>query len=349
MKCLLIVGLIASSALATASSDVVSEASGAALQADGRRALELLKGVDTAKLSAKDAQFVGCMRERLGRPIAAKPMSPSFVDHVLAVYQSYWHHALLTPESRDAELRKLEAALRKLLNAPKARDLDALEAQLERRLSAEGWHSLEGRTGLLRELMLWNKQTEQLVTVQLPEGRYRVKVELLDGFKSFGWSHYATCGRRATGGWATDDALFTVVPRYGSLGSEEFKVSFLGHESQHFADKARFKDLKPWELEYRAKLTELALANQTRAKVLRKFIEDQGDDPGSPHSYANGRVLNDLKAKLGITTTDNLTSVDPRRLQAAAREALLGDSRRRTAAGQSTATKTVSVQSIPPG
>jgi hypothetical protein len=334
MRWLLITGLAASTALQAAPSDVVSQASGAALQADAARALKLMKGLDASKLPSKDAQFVGCMRSRFARPVAVKPSSPSFADRALAIYKTYWQHALVKPESRAEEEHKLEAALRKLLNADKAQGLDALEPKLEKRLSAQGWHSLEGRTGLLLELMLWNKQDEQLVTVRLPEGEYRVRVVLLDGFKSFGWSHYATCGRRATGGWATDDALFAVVPRYESLDNEEFKVTFLGHEAQHLADKARFKALKSWELEYRAKLTELALANETRTKVLRKFIEDQGDDPRSPHSYADRRLLDDLRERLDLKSVNELTAVDPARLQSAARRALLEDSRQRAAAGQ---------------
>lgn len=334
MRSVMFLLVAAASAASAAPPDIVSQASGAALQADVRRALDLLQGVDPASLPPKDAQFVTCMRSRFAAPVAVKASSPEFADRALAAYQAYWQGALTRPESRDAEQRKLEAALRKMLGAPKTADMDALETRLEKRLSASGWHSLQGRTGLLRELMLWNKQDEKLVPVQLPEGEYRVKVVLLDGFKSFGWSHYATCGRRAAGGWTTDEALFAVVPRYDSLDDEEFRVTFLGHEAQHFADKSRFKDLQPWEFEYRAKLTELALADKTRAKVLGKFIEDQGDDPGSPHSYADRKLLTGLVARLALQSAEELTMVELPRLQSAAREMLLEDSRQRVAAGQ---------------
>jgi len=157
-------------------------------------------------------------------------------------------------------------------------------------------------------------------------------VMLLDDFKSLGWGAYATCERAATGGWATDEALFAVVPRYQSLDAEEFRVTFLGHEGQHFADKARFKDLKDWELEYRAKLTELAQADATRAKVLGKFSTDQGDDPASPHSYANRRVLADMVRKLHLASARDLAAADTAQLQAAAVELLREDSQRRMAA-----------------
>lgn len=329
MKLVLALILAASSAASATQADVVSEASGAALQADVRRALELIGDVDPATLSLKDRQFVTCMRGRFSGPGTITPASAALADRALAIYQNYWRRALTQPETRQAAEVRLEAALRGLLRAKKGADLDEL---LAKSLEATGWHSLEGRTGLLRELMLWKKQDEKTVPVALPGGEYKVHVYLLNSFKSFGWSYYATCGRRATGGWTTDEALFAVVPRYDSLDSEEFKVSFLGHEAQHFADKGEFKNLKPWELEYRAKLTELSLANATRGKVLEKFVEDQGDDPASPHSYADRKILEALIERLDLKSVDELATVGLERLQAAARETLSEDSQRRRSA-----------------
>lgn len=330
MKSIMLALLAAASAAPAVPSDLVIRASGAALQADARGALEILKDADPSSMDAEDARFVACMRQRFAGPDASKPAGGTLADRALAIYSSYWRAALMAPETREEQERRLEASLRGLLHAGASADLDSL---LEQRIRSNGGHSLEGRTGLLRELMLWDRQDEKMVDVQLPEGAYRVKVFLLDGFRSFGWSHYATCGRRATGGWTTNDALYAVVPRYKSLDSEEFRVSFLGHEAQHFADKSRFRDLKPWELEYRAKLTELALADQTRTKILAKFIEDQGDDPQSPHSFANKKLLGDLVSRLGLRDSDELLKADPSRIEAAATATLREDSARRVAAG----------------
>jgi hypothetical protein len=326
-----IIPLLALSGVGTPS-DAVAQARGAALQANERRALELLKGVDASRLPEKDRNFVTCVRQRFASPVPRPLPGNSLADRTLSAYRTYWHSALLRPETRGAEQQKLELALGRLLHAKRGTKIDALEPILAKRLEAAGWHSLEGRTGLLREFMLWGKQDEKVVPVALPEGQYQAKVFYLNDFRSFGWSHYATCGRAATGGWATDDALFAVVPRYDSLDTEDFRVSFLGHETQHFADKRRFKDLKPWELEYRAKLVELSEADETRAKVLSRFTDDQGDDPASPHSYANRRVLVEMMMRLQVKRTDALLTSDLRTLQSAAREALIDDSRRRQAA-----------------
>ena len=104
-------------------------------------------------------------------------------------------------------------------------------------------------------------------------------------------------------------------------------MTFLGHETQHFADMARFPDLEPWQMEYRAKLVELAQAEETRERVLSKFREDQGDDPASPHSYANRRVLRSLEERLGVSAAD-LSTIELSRLHSAAIDELRENTRR---------------------
>jgi hypothetical protein len=323
--------LTISATTAATPTDAISQASGAALQADARRALEILDRIDAAAIPREDLQFVSCMRERFGRTLSSERSGPNGVtSHALAIYRSYWHSSLTNPAKRSERERTLDASLRTWLGAGKASDLDAL---LNKRIEASGAHSLQGRTGLLRELMIWDKQNEQLIDVQLPEGAYKVKVVFLTDFESFGWSHYATCGRRATGGWATDKALYAVVPRYDSLDSEAFRVTFLGHETQHFADKARFENLQPWELEYRAKLTELALADRTMPKLLGKFIEDQSNDTASPHSFANRAVIRDMISRLSLQRPEDLLTTDVSHIRDAAKAMLVTDSARRVGDG----------------
>ena len=328
---ILLVAAAAIGAAPPSAADRFSEAIGGALQADGLRALKALDGVDLSVLPERDRVAAACMRERFkpeSRPAAAASGS-SLADRALGIYRAYWHRAMIQPDRRDTEEQLLEAQLRKLLGAPPGTDLDALEFILSSKLKDEGVHSLQGRTGLLRELMTWSKQEERVMHAQLPEGEHDVTVFLLDRFTSLGWGAYATCNRASTGGWATDKALFAVVPKYSSLDDEEFRVTFLGHEAQHFADKLRYKGLKPWELEYRAKLTELAQANRTRAKVVGKFLNDQGDDPASPHSYANRKVLTDMANRLRLASPQELSSADFAQVQSAAVDLLREDSARR--------------------
>ena len=225
---------------------------------------------------------------------------------------------------------RLEGGLRALLGgrAAAAQDIDAVENVLDEELRKRDYHAQLGRTPPLRELMLWRQQRTQRFEVDLPGGPQSVHVDLLDGFVSRGWSSWARCGRGSAGGWATDEKLYAIVPAYdddGGLDSETFRVVFLGHEAQHFADQNRYPDMPSWELEYRAKLVELAQAEQVSAKRLRSFITAQGDDPDSPHTYANRRVVVALARRLGRAPDQ----VSVPELQAAARDELLADSARR--------------------
>lgn len=330
--------LIAAGSIAAARpapADRFSEAIGAALQADGARAVRALDGIDLSGLPERDRLAGACIRERFGPGSKPAPYeSASLTDRSLSIYRDYWHRSLLRPEKRSLEEKLLETNLRRLLGARQGGDFDTLETMLAARLRAEGAYSLQGRTGLLRELMVWTKQEERVMPALLPEGPHDVKVFLLDGFKSLGWGAYATCTRASTGGWATDKAIFAVVPKYASLDSEEFRVTFMGHEAQHLADKQRFKTIQPWELEYRAKLTELAQADATRARVVGKFLDDQGEDPASPHSYANRRVLTTMAARLGLGSPKDIATTDLARVQATALSLLQEDSARREQTAQ---------------
>jgi hypothetical protein len=80
-----------------------------------------------------------------------------------------------------------------------------------------------------------------------------------------------------------------------------------------------------WELEYRAKLTELALADTVSQRRLHGFTVAQGKDPAVPHPYANAQVIGALTSRLGRAPE----SVAPTELQAAARAELHADTARR--------------------
>jgi hypothetical protein len=315
-----------------AAAEAVADATGAALQADMPRALAALHRVRAEEFTGADHAFRAAMLDRF-RPEADErlpvvPMEP-VARELLSTYRAYWRAALARPDAREDEGANLAVALQRLLQCDGEADMDAIEPFVAARFRHAGFHSLQGCTGPLRELMVWARQDERAYRVDLPDGAHTTRVLLLDDFASLGWGDYVTCGRRGAGGWATGDALYAVVPRYQSLDGEEFRVTFLGHETQHFSDLARFPGIPQWKLEYRAKLVEVAQARETRAKILTKFTEDQGDDPASPHAYANKRVLAALTRSLGLPSDAELGAVDVARLQAAAASELQEDTRRR--------------------
>ncbi|MEL6446603.1 MAG: hypothetical protein AAFQ62_01505 [Pseudomonadota bacterium] len=303
------------------SADLVFKAIGAGLQGDARYAIELLKSAEPASLNQRDRRYRSCMLKRFGDSVPPKlaPATDSPVaDQIVAAYVSYWREALRAPELRQEYTRALEGDLRDRLDLTEDADNIQIENEVRARLNAEGLGVLLGQTGVLRELMIWRQEDRQSMTVELPHGAYKTEVALLDDFVISGWGQFATCETRGAGGWVADRTLFAVVPVYDDLEGEEFRVTFLGHETQHFLDLDVYPNMASWELEYRAKLMELAMADRTRLKVLQKFIEDQGDDPLSPHSFANRKILTALLSELSLSDSDALRSVEGQAIRDAA-------------------------------
>lgn len=316
-----------------AATAAISESTSAILQGDSARAVRALSASPAAGFQGKDAVYRACMIARHGeQPIyVTDAIDDDFARQVLRDYQDYWWHAMKAPSQRAALEAKLLETLRKRIGADAAgaKDMDALEPILEGHLLAHGYRAQLGRTLPLRELMMWRRQDTRMYQVQLPDGRYSAKVELLDDFASRGWTSYGRCERGSAGGWATAEALYAVVPSYSEgLDSEAFRVVFLGHETQHFADQNAFPGIAAWELEYRAKLVELAQAREVSAKRLGYMVTAQSDDIDSPHTYANKRVVADLTRRLGAAPA----TVSIERLQRAAHDLLIEDTQRRKGA-----------------
>jgi hypothetical protein len=315
----------------------ISAAQSAILQADGARARDHLAALPADALAPADRDFRACSLARLdGSADVADGGAPPFIQHLLATYHRYWRDSVMVPAERDAARDRLRDALADLLGLSRTLGLDVIMERTKARIEASGFHAINGRTGLLHDLILWGAQEERLETVPLPEGPVTAKVFYLDDFQSRGWASYLTCDRTGTGGWATEDGLYVIVPSY-DLASENFRVSFLAHESQHFSDYARFPGLESWELEYRAKLVELSYADATRERLLTRFASNQGDTPDEAHSYANRRLLAALRVRLSIPGDGDLASVPPAQLREAALAELRASSallseRRRAAA-----------------
>ncbi len=311
----------------------------AVLQVDGTAALRALAIVPAPQYAGKAATYRGCMIERFERitpPPLVGDIADPFAHATLVAYQDYWWHALAAPTRRDAFTAALLQKLRKLLgaSAANAKDFDALEPNLTAQLRQHGYYSLQGETPPLRELMLWHKQETREYDIALPEGSQHVTVNLLDDFVSKGWSQYGSCGLGGTGGWTDDKAIYALAPEYPDLQGEDYRVSLLAHEGQHFADKHRAWKLESWELEYRAKLTELALADQISHKLLQAFAQNQSDDRASPHAYANKHALAAISQRLRAHANSDidLEKVPLAQLQQAARDTLIADTHQREAA-----------------
>lgn len=310
----------------------ISGATGQALQGHMKQALAELQSAPSAEFGRRDSAIRSCMIQRFhsaagdGVPTEFGP----FANGAIGAYRAYWHRALLNPESKAVGEKQLYEELARLVGLPAGSEPSLVEKEVKKRFEREGLHALTGRTPPLLELILWEKETRQSRKVLLPDGEYDVLVKILDDFASLGWSAYATCDRSFTGGWVTPDAIYAVRPGWKSFQEENFRISFLAHETQHFADNERFGSLDSWVLEYRGKLAELALAKTTIPRLLAVFASNQGDDPSVPHSYANKRVLIDLRRELDISPESGFGDVTSDILNEAARALLLRDSQKRS-------------------
>jgi hypothetical protein len=262
----------------------------ALLQGDAREALRVFDAIDTPLTSGQKA-VVDCVRARFTGPLPPNDLPPD-ASAALTAYETYWRAAMMKRESRATAEARLLASLNAIPAMAGAHDhtsLNSVSDYVVPALEAEGLHALTGKTEPLYELMIWKSQETNVYDVALPEGMVNVKVVFLDHFASLGWGGFATCGVAQTGGWAKPDALYAVRASY-DLASEEFRVSYLAHEGQHFADYAKYPMLEQPELEYRAKLTEIAVSNTTTAKLLSNFASLGGDSRDVPHAFAARRV-----------------------------------------------------------
>ncbi|HEY2629339.1 MAG TPA: hypothetical protein VGI57_09435 [Usitatibacter sp.] len=274
----------------------MQQALGELLQADATRALAIFDHVDPATLSTKRKAIIDCVRKRFDGSEISNDL-PGTSSAALLAYQRYWRAVMthsVPPAEGEAKLLASLNAIAAMSGAPDPASIDSVSDYVVTAIEKDGLHALTGKTEPLYELMIWKAEEAMVYDVQLPENAVKVKVVFLADFASPGWSGYATCGIAQTGGWAKPDALYAVKSSY-DLDSESFRVSYLSHEGQHFSDYQRYPLLEQPELEYRAKLTEIALAKTTTAELLQAFAAQGGDSRDVPHAFANRKVTLALK------------------------------------------------------
>ncbi len=225
--------------------------------------------------------------------------SDSPILELQIMFRDYWRKSLLNPgENYMAELGgRVVPFLMK--NYPPIREMkfnrDSLGVYLSRYIQSEGLYTQEevDVSGHLLDLMVWKNQSDTLYSFEIQEKKLTIKVRRMRDFITLGWREYATLGAHYPGGWATKEALYMVEKAY-DINSEDFRVSFLAHEGMHHLDLIEFPDLENVELEYRAKLMELSLADSTMYPTIQFFINNSNPKSEIPHVLANRKLINDL-------------------------------------------------------
>lgn len=267
-------------------------------------------------------------------------------------YQAYWKKALLNPAQAAVYEKQLQEDIGQFLTAHhytndgsvKGDMVNNFTQHLKHFLKQKGYYAATGKTGSLFDLLVWAKEVKTVYDVKLPRGRAATTVIFLENTITLGWEEYATLGRNYPGGWATNEQLYCVRKAYDTT-SEDFKVSYLKHEGQHFADYKAFPKLTGADLEYRAKLTELYYADQTLYDVIRVFTRNASKEGRNAHAFGNYCVIRDLSKKIFhqefVTDPEQWKKISASRIRQASNQLLKAHTRGLRKAGAQTVTEYV--------
>ncbi len=285
-------------------------------------ALEKLHSLNIPILSKKEQLIQSKYIERFE--------NNNLATQLTQIYENYWRLVLLQTLTMEEGYKYLFTNLTPIIknlggsiNEFSESEYDRISAFLTEKLKELGFYSKIGVVSPHLNLMIWKKENSKNFTVNLGDSNIQsIKVILMDNFITLGWAAYATFNKIHVGGWVSDNALYCVASSY-DLNSENFKVSFLVHEARHFADLKKFPNLSSIDLEYRAKLNELIVANKTLPKLLDKFFNEQKNDKSNPHSYASFLLINNLSNKTSSPLTPkNITKLPKKQIQKYASELL---------------------------
>jgi len=314
-----------------------------AIQGDLKPALPLLDSVD-ATSPATDRELADRFHLRFVE--VSEPRSPAsgnaVIDEIVSLYRDYWRIALLQypglPADGDAQETILLESLQTYIgkNFPEVAQDDPYAA-LQQVIEAQGFHALLGPAAPLEDLLIWRDESEEKFETELTDQTVSVRVVFLSDIYSQGWKHYATLGLASTTGWVQNEMLYCIDGTYAT-GTETFLVSYLKHEGRHLADLQILPNLPAVDLEYRAKLTELAFAGSTQRRLLDDFTAKSALNPDSPHAEANFRVTRDLWRELYGTPfpggTGQWMTVSPGKVNRAAERLLFQDTAMRSRSQQ---------------
>lgn len=221
----------------------------------------------------------------------------SGIDSLLSIFHNYWRKSLLD-STRNYD-NELGTALNQFFHTAPTTPIDSLQAIFNAYIKAKNFFATDGigKVGRLYDLLVWRKQTDTAYSFHINKEHLQVRVVLMQNFVSLGWEDYATLGKHYPGGWAVTDALYCVSDAYDK-NSEKFLVSYLAHEGRHLQDYKLFPGINGKDLEYRAKLTELSMADSTLFPLIKFFIVNANKKSGNDHNIADFHVISDLSQTL---------------------------------------------------
>ncbi len=304
---------VVSTAQGNADARKIDHAYGQAVSGDVRPILSFLEKVNESERS-EYAELAVKYNARFIEGSEQFVFEDPFISELHRCFRIYWRASLLDPDSERRSNKELKRNLKRLLRDMGSKSTGSkynrIEAEIKRLAEARGYHILMGVTPPLRELKVWKKEERIKYEVKLPDESFSVDLVFLQDFVCNGWLGFATFNRSHTGGWATDHEIYRVGGK-PSDDDEWFRVSLIGHEGRHVSDRAKYGSMPGWEREYRAKLTELIIADKTFWKLLNRFKNVAKPDKSAPHSYASYLITKNLIGALeGDRKSEELSSFD---------------------------------------
>jgi hypothetical protein len=292
-------------------------------------ALQVLDTCNTESLSEKDKKLKIDFEKRFkGKEDQSEfaGVKNSSISALFKIYRDYWRLSLLD-NSRSYDSLLTENIISFLKNNfQPARELqsnmDSIDVYLNKYIQSKHLHTTGfGKTGRLYDLLVWETENDTTYNFSLSKEQISARVILMNNFITLGWEEYATIGKYYPAGWSTREALYCVQKAY-DMNSEDFLVSYLAHEGRHFSDFKHFPKLTSADLEYRAKLTELSMAEKTIYQLIALFINNANYESENGHSVANYCVIRDLSKALFKTgpeiNIDNWKKISTKEINSAA-------------------------------
>lgn len=276
------------------------------MNSDVKPILDLID-VDTTKLTKKDIDFKLRFEDRFkyskDRNSFNRQQKTS-VDSLVNIFKTYWRSSLLNPDKVYDSI--LTANLNSFFSYKRTSKTDTLnlDSCIRSFVSSKGYYTNGfGKVGKLRDILIWKTQKDTTYTFSIYKEKISTKVIFLEDFITIGWSEYAALDK-SIGGWAGDSALYCVKKAY-DIKSDGFKIHYLAHEGRHFEDYKIFPKLSGYDLEYRAKLTEISLAQETLYPLIKRFISGANYDSNNQHPVANYVVIKNLSKKIFKSEFEN--------------------------------------------
>ena len=205
-----------------------------------------------------------------------------------------------TAEAQNAIVQKLKSFIPRVglyAKISKRFAYLAMNILVPRYFKKYGYYAIFGDVDIYPNLVLWCKQTARNEIVELPDGQVEIEVIEMDDLITRGWVDYLSMGEIGTGGWVTKKGCTYFKEKYDTQ-LDEFKISLLKHEGQHFFDKRKHPKMNSADLEYRAKLVELIYHREM--DTFFHFLKNMAitDDKTRAHAYAERKIIQGLSKKI---------------------------------------------------